>query len=53
LGWQLSWDDLDDAPRFLSVQIISDSMPEAAETFTVFIQSVQGGATLGFNAKVQ
>ncbi len=50
---QLAWSDMDDAIRYLSVQIISDSMPEDTETFTVFIQNVQGGASLGFNAKVR
>ena len=43
----LNWAAGDSAPKTISVPIINDGQPEAAETFTVSLSNPTNGATLG------
>ncbi len=43
----LNWAAGDTAPKNISVPIINDGLPEAAETFTVTLTNPTNGATLG------
>jgi hypothetical protein len=43
----LTWSDGDSTPKSFSVPLVDDTAPEPTETFSVTLEGVTGGATLG------